>query len=127
MGYTFKYSDIITINIGLKKVFKSGKEFPLLVSKTLFENLEYTNNIIKIQNDKIIELRKHYGNYDEINNEYLIKQEYIDEFNLEYEKLLNVEFKGVEKIYVRDNRFVDELIRTKISLELMENLKFIIY
>lgn len=127
MSYIFKYSDIVTINMGLKKVFKSGKEFPLLVSKTLFENLEYTNNILKTQNDKIIELRKRYGIYDEINNEYLIKQECIDEFNIDYEKLLNDEFKGIEKIYVRDPRFEDELRRTNISMEVMENLKLIIY
>lgn len=126
MSYIFKYSDIVTLNIGLKKVFKSGKEFPLLVSKTLYENLERTNSIMKTQSDKIIELRKKYGVYDEINNEYLIKDDCINDFNSEYETLLNSEYKGIEKVYVRDARFTDELKRTNISMEIMENLKLII-
>jgi hypothetical protein len=126
MTYSFNYSDILTINVGLKKILKSGKEFPLLVSKTLFEDLEKTNTIIKEQNTKIIELRKNYGEYDEINNEYIISKDNIGEFNEEYNKLLNLNFGGIEKIYIKDVRYDEELKRTNLSLEAMEHLKFLI-
>ncbi len=126
MTYSFNYSDILTINVGLKKILKSGKEFPLLVSKTLFEDLEKTNTIIKEQNTKIIELRKNYGEYDEINNEYIISKDNIGEFNEEYNKLLNLNFGGIEKLYIRDVRYGEEFKNTNLSLEMMESLKLLI-